>query len=82
MALLYSCVRSASIKAEKNSYLWFIDRKTFKIAIQENIKKNFNENRKFIEKNQFFEYLTSVQKDKVASISMTQKFEKNSKIFK
>jgi signal-transduction protein with cAMP-binding, CBS, and nucleotidyltransferase domain len=62
--------------------LWFIDRKTFKFAIEENIKKNFHENRKFIEKNQFFEYLTPIQKDKIASISMTQKFEKNSKLFK
>ena len=34
LALLYSCVRSASIKAEKHSYLWFIDRNTFKIAIE------------------------------------------------
>ena len=26
LALLYSAPRSASVKAEKNSYLWFIDR--------------------------------------------------------
>ena len=48
LALLYSCVRSASIRAEKNSYLWYIERRTFKVAIEESIKKSFNENRKFI----------------------------------
>jgi hypothetical protein len=53
------------------------------------ITKNYKENREFIEKNQFFstfyfniEYLTTSQKDKLASIAINQKFEKNSEICK
>jgi CRP-like cAMP-binding protein len=34
LALLYSAPRSASIKALKSSFFWFIDRKTFKEFIK------------------------------------------------
>jgi CRP-like cAMP-binding protein len=33
LALLYSSPRSASIKANRVSYLWFIDRATFRKAV-------------------------------------------------
>jgi CRP-like cAMP-binding protein len=33
LALLYTSPRSASIKANKVSYLWFIDRTTFRKAV-------------------------------------------------
>lgn len=33
LALMYSSPRSASIKANKTSFLWFIDRATFRKAI-------------------------------------------------
>lgn len=36
----------------------------------------------FIENNQFFKYLTLNQKDKLASIAINQKFQKNSDICK
>jgi len=42
------------------------------------ITKNYKENRNFIEKNQFFKYLTPLQKDKLASIALNQRFDKNS----
>jgi len=42
LALLYSAPRFASIKADKVSYLWYLDRCTFKKAISSNIKRNFN----------------------------------------
>lgn len=89
LALLYSAPRSASIKAQKASTLWFIDRETFRSAVSTMITKNFQENRSFIEKNPFFsklfltlEYLTSIQKDKLASIAINQRFEKGSQICK
>lgn len=85
LALLYSAPRSASIKALKPSFLWFIDRETFRNAVSSMITKNYKENRSFIDKNDFFsktniyiEYLTSEQKDKLASIALTQKFDKGS----
>jgi CRP-like cAMP-binding protein len=46
------------------------------------ITKNYKENMSFIEDNQFFKYLTPNQKDKLASIAINQKFEKNSDICK
>lgn len=54
LALLYSAPRSASIKAIKSSFLWFIDRQTFRSAVATMITKNYKENRLFIEKNPFF----------------------------
>lgn len=78
LALLYSAPRSASIKALKPSFLWFIDRDTFRNAVSSMITKNYKENRSFIDKNDFFKYLTSEQKDKLASIALNQKFDKGS----
>ena len=53
------------------------------------ITKNYKENRDFIEKNQFFsniwsysEELTNQQKDKLASVALNQRFERNSDICK
>ena len=53
------------------------------------IEKNFHETRNFIEKNPFFSkiylslvYLTPSQKDKIASIAITQHFTKGTKICK
>lgn len=82
LALLYSAPRSASIKALKQSSLWFIDRETFRSAVSSMITKNYKENRVFIEKNQFFKYLTEKQKDKLASIALNQRFEKGHQICK
>ena len=82
LALLYSAPRSASIKAMKPSFLWFIDRETFRNAVSSMITKNYKENRSFIENNQFFKYLTPSQKDKLASIALNQRFDRNSDICK
>lgn len=53
------------------------------------ITKSYKENRSFIENNSFFsttffyvEYLTTNQKDKLASIALNQKFDKGSEICK
>jgi signal-transduction protein with cAMP-binding, CBS, and nucleotidyltransferase domain len=66
----------------KSSFLWFIDRETFRNAVSSMITKSYKENRSFIDNNQFFKYLTPNQKDKLASIALNQKFEKNSDICK
>ena len=42
LALLYSSPRSASIKANKASFLWYIDRATFRQAISSITQKNFH----------------------------------------
>lgn len=71
---MYSSPRSASIKANKSSFLWFIDRSTFRKVISSLIEKNYHYTRKFIEETQFFAYLTNSQKDKLASIAIIQRF--------
>lgn len=40
LALMYSSPRSASIKANKVSFLWYIDRTTFRKAVSSLIEKN------------------------------------------
>lgn len=51
IALLYNAPRSASIKATSPLInCWGIDRKAFRDVIEESAKKNWAENRKFLEK--------------------------------
>lgn len=50
LALLFNAPRSASIKAESTCYLWYIDRTTFKTAVEEIISINYSENKNFIDK--------------------------------
>jgi cGMP-dependent protein kinase len=42
LALLFNAPRSASIRAESNCFLWYIDRKTFKTAVEEVISSTYN----------------------------------------
>ena len=54
LALLYSSPRSASILATKTTFLWYIDRKTFRSVVINMIEKTSAENKKFISNNKFF----------------------------
>ena len=54
LALLYNAPRSASVKTIESCYLWGIDRKTFRRAVEEIIIKEYEENRKFIDAVRFF----------------------------
>ena len=72
MALLFNAPRSASIKAETLCFLWYIDRMTFKSAIEEIISASYNENKAFIDKSQFLSELSNGQRQALADISMNQ----------
>ena len=54
LALLYSAPRSASIKAKEPSFLWGIDRVTFRKVVEEMVAKDYEVNRNFIEDIAFF----------------------------
>jgi cGMP-dependent protein kinase 1 len=82
LALLFNAPRSASIRAETNCFLWYIDRKTFKKAVEEVISGTYNENKAFIDKCSLLGELTNGQRQALADISMSQYYEKNSKICK
>ena len=59
LALLYHAPRSATIKALEDTYLYGIDRNTFKSAVQEMMTAQYTENRKFIDETKFFGKLFS-----------------------
>ena len=59
LALLYNAPRSATVKASEHSYLWGIDRNSFRRAVEEMITKEYEENRKFMEVVRFFHNLTN-----------------------
>jgi len=40
------------------TFLWGIDRSTFRNAVEELVQKEFTENRKFIDSIKFFEWMT------------------------
>lgn len=82
LALMFNAPRSASIKAETTCFLWYIDRKTFKTAVEEVISATYNENKAFIDKSLYLSELSNGQRQAVADISMSQYYEKYSKICK
>lgn len=59
-----------------------MDRSTFRRAVSSLIEKNYHETRRFIEETPFFAYLTTSQKDKIASIAISQRFSKGQTICK
>ncbi|EGR27195.1 protein kinase domain protein [Ichthyophthirius multifiliis] len=80
LALLYSAQRSASCIALVKSFFWIIDRITFKKAVELMIKREYQLNRKFIDKMHFFQNLTSGQKDSIAGALVDQRFYKEQNI--
>ena len=76
LALLYNAPRSASIRANVTTQFWAIDRKTFKKVVGEITAKQYVENRKFLNDVNFFESMTDSQKDAIASVLISQKFDK------
>ncbi|KAL4498348.1 hypothetical protein ABPG72_013154 [Tetrahymena utriculariae] len=76
LALLYGAPRSASVKADGVCGLWGIDRSTFRKAVEEIVRTEFEENRNFIEKVKFFTTMTTAQKDAITNVLITQVFKK------
>jgi cGMP-dependent protein kinase 1 len=54
LALLYGSARTASIVCKGTCAFWAIDRKTFRNTVEEIVRREFDENRKFIEQTKFF----------------------------
>ncbi len=54
LALLYGSTRTASIRCKQPCTFWAIDRKTFRQSVEELVRKEFDENIKFIEQTKFF----------------------------
>jgi cGMP-dependent protein kinase len=80
LALLFNAPRSASIRAETTCFLWYIDRRTFKDAVEDVISTTYNENKAFIDKCPLLGELSGSQRQALADIAMSQYYEKNTKI--
>ncbi|KAM3140827.1 hypothetical protein pb186bvf_007054 [Paramecium bursaria] len=80
LALLYGAPRSASIRALEETYLWGIDRSTFRKAVEELVQREFQENRTFIDSINFFDWMNSDQKDAIAGVIVTQQFKQDEPI--
>lgn len=78
LALLYSAPRSASIRASGKTFLYAIDRKSFKKVVEEIAIQNYQKNRQFIDTISFFNHLTNEQKDTISHVLIAQKFPVNS----
>ena len=57
LALLYNTPRNASVLGVEKCGLWGIDRHTFRLAVEEMIRRDLEANRQFIEKVAFFSNL-------------------------
>ena len=82
LALLFNAPRSASIRAETICFLWYIDRMTFKTAVEEIISATYNENKAFIDKSTYLNELSNGQRQALADIAMSQYYEKYTRICK
>lgn len=82
LALLFNATRSASIRADSPCFLWYIDRRTFKRAVEELISGSYKENKAFIDKCGLLGELSNGERQALADIAMSQYYEKYSKICK
>ncbi|CAD8120025.1 unnamed protein product [Paramecium sonneborni] len=74
LALLYNAPRSATCMAVEECYLWGIDRHTFRKSVETIMRSEQEKNRKYLESVKFFNQLTQEQKDAVAGVLISQKF--------
>jgi cGMP-dependent protein kinase len=76
LALLYNAPRSASVKAEEDSKLWYIDRMTFRQKVADTITRHIDENATFISKVTLFASMTPEQQTSIANSLITLKYQK------
>lgn len=80
MALLHDTPRTATINTLAKSYLWSLDRATFRASLEEMNAQNFKENKAFIDSINVFEILSEEQRESLVSVLSLQKFSNGSKI--
>ncbi|OMJ90315.1 hypothetical protein SteCoe_7339 [Stentor coeruleus] len=80
MALLHDTPRSATINTLVKSYLWSLDRATFRASLEEMNAQNFKENKAFIDSIPVFEVLSEEQRESLVSVLSLQKFSNGNKI--
>ena len=74
LALLYNAPRAATIRPKETCFLWGLSRRDFRRTADEIGIKESVENRKVIENISYFDTMTQLQKDAIASVLLLQKF--------
>lgn len=74
-ALQYNLKRTQSVRAEKKTHFWILDRFNFKSAIEEITSSQFIENRAFIDTLPIFIKMTDLQKDSISYALLSQSFQ-------
>jgi len=75
LALLYNCPRTAQITAKTACSAWGANGATFHQVLQENAKKSYAENRKFLDSIQLFNGLGVKQKDRIGESFLNEVFD-------
>ncbi|CAD8110983.1 unnamed protein product [Paramecium sonneborni] len=76
LAMLYNAPRSASVRAVGDCAFWAIDRNTFRKVVEQQNQRNYEENREFLKKVEFFSFLTEEQRDAICSVLIILLFKK------
>lgn len=82
LALLDDSPRTATVRTIEHTYLWGLDRNTFRKAVRHINSLNYLENRQFLDSVPFFENLTAQQKDNLLDAMNYQNWSNNQKIVK
>ncbi|EJK67614.1 hypothetical protein THAOC_11330 [Thalassiosira oceanica] len=77
IALLYSCPRTASIKAKEDCELWVMDRRAFRVILSRHKKKGLNMKLMQLEKVKIHDKLLSeiLKPNEMQSVAMAAKFQ-------
>lgn len=62
IALIHNCPRSATVRTTEASRVWGVVRTTFRRVLKQLSTRNFQENTKFLDNVEIFQYLTTQQK--------------------
>jgi cGMP-dependent protein kinase len=80
LALLYNCPRTASVTSVTACSAWGANGGTFHKVLQENAKRSYNENRKFLDSIQLFDGLSVRQKDRIGEAFFNEVFQVGARV--
>lgn len=75
LALIYSALRSASIRCMTPCMFWCLTRSEFKDTLEGTVRKNYSVAKQYISALPLFSFLTEQQKDSIAYSMLSLKYE-------
>ena len=80
LALLHNTPRSATVRTLERTTLWGVDRKAFREAVELVNRKNYTENKAFLNTVPIFDSMTAAEKENLLAVVSTQRFLSGKKI--